>query len=285
LKKTIFIIGSGRSGTTLLFDILSRHRECGYFNQYNNKFPKYMFLSMLSRVRDSRLLCKYSIQNIQSKKLSKYFPKPAKEANNIWKIWDNQIKTNDFLKEYQNETIKYVKSLLKWQGKERFISKNTNHILRLKYLDRIFEAPFFIHIIRDPRAVINSLLNVDWDNLIFWWKKDSLTLRQLKNRKVDLVKLWTENMKREINSLLINQDRIKARLITVKYEDLTEETYKTTKCILNFCGMKIDSNIKKFLSTSSIQNRNYKWKNNLKSYQVDFINKETEEIMKSFGYR
>ena len=76
INKPIFIVGSGRSGTTLLYEILSVHEKVTWFSNYTNKFPQKPWLSYFNA-----LYKKVNISNTFMKKI--YFPNPS-EGYNLW---------------------------------------------------------------------------------------------------------------------------------------------------------------------------------------------------------
>jgi hypothetical protein len=63
-----------------------------------------------------------------------------------------------------------VADVLRWQGKPRFAAKLTGPS-RLGFVQGLFPDAHFVHIVRDGRAVVNSLLHVD-----FW--KDTWRMRE-----------------------------------------------------------------------------------------------------------
>ena len=52
IKKPIFIIGSGRSGTTILYRLLCLHPDLCWFSNYSNRFPYLPVLSSIQRLQD-----------------------------------------------------------------------------------------------------------------------------------------------------------------------------------------------------------------------------------------
>jgi len=50
--KPIFIIGSGRSGTTILYNLLSTHPELCWFSNISTKYPKISIVSFMNKIVD-----------------------------------------------------------------------------------------------------------------------------------------------------------------------------------------------------------------------------------------
>ena len=43
--KTIFMIGTGRNGSTLISDVLATHPDLTWVSNYQDKFPKYLTIN------------------------------------------------------------------------------------------------------------------------------------------------------------------------------------------------------------------------------------------------
>ena len=85
IKKPIFIIGSGRSGTTILYKLLSIHPEVCWFSNYSDIFPNNPFLPILHRIIDIPLIGKELKKANISFKPHSLIPKPS-EGNNIYHL-------------------------------------------------------------------------------------------------------------------------------------------------------------------------------------------------------
>jgi len=169
IYKPVFVIGMPRSGTTVISEAISLHEEFGWISNYLTKFPNYIWISMLNRLCFIPKIGIYirgrkpQTNNLNSF-FRKFFPYPS-EAYNIWEIFLGKKFRNDYLfgkvatEEERKNVIEYFKKVLKYQGKKRLFVKLTGPP-RIQFLTSIFPDAYFIHIIRDPRAVVNSLLKV-----------------------------------------------------------------------------------------------------------------------------
>ena len=52
LKNSLFILGTGRSGTTIVFRMLASHPELGWFSNYEERFPRVPQFALASRLLD-----------------------------------------------------------------------------------------------------------------------------------------------------------------------------------------------------------------------------------------
>lgn len=160
IYKPIFIIGTGRSGTTLFSQLLSYHPDLAWFSNLTNRFPKLPKLAKFSSMLDIPIL-----GNLLKNK--KFIPKPD-EAYNIWRLCfpgfvspTRPLTEEDVTNKAKSAIRRMVELHLTYQGKTRFITKYTGWS-RIRYLNEIFPDSLFIHVLRDGRAVANSMLNVSW---------------------------------------------------------------------------------------------------------------------------
>ena len=211
IKNSIILNGPGRSGTTLISQIMSYHDDLGWVSSWNNAFPERTFLGVLSRPYSSKLF------GIDWHKVKKS-PKPS-EAYDYWKHFfghfnagqtDAETIQNDIAKNAPN-IIKNINGILKWQGsKPRFITKITGPA-RKEYLDAIFSEYRLVWIERDPRVVVSSYIKQKW------FYKDRLeAFAQLKEE--DRIEFYCEYyLKLRKESKKYNSS------ILVRYEDLIKD--------------------------------------------------------------
>ncbi len=55
LEKPIIIFGTGRSGTTVISDIIFRHEDLAWHSNYQELFPKFAVINYLRLVFDNSL--------------------------------------------------------------------------------------------------------------------------------------------------------------------------------------------------------------------------------------
>src|SRR6266487_866068 len=85
ISKPIIIIGSGRSGTTIISEIVFRHESLAWPSNYQEKFPSPPEINFLRNFFDNKFWCLHG-QKPQLNKVStfnKFLFKPA-EAYNFW---------------------------------------------------------------------------------------------------------------------------------------------------------------------------------------------------------
>lgn len=160
VTEPIFIGGPGRSGTTLLLQILSTHPDVAWFSGWTNRFPTHPALAIVSRVMD--------LEPLEQKTRGKRkWPRPA-EAHGIWNHYfpgfsyaERDWTAADADPARADAFRAFVAAHLRWQGKPRFLTKYTGWP-RFDFLRALYADARLLHIERDPRAVVASYMKQRW---------------------------------------------------------------------------------------------------------------------------
>lgn len=246
--KPIFFIGNGRSGTTLMFEVFSKHPGLAWLMNYSDIFPNATFLN-----RAIPFLSSKSINLIGQKQqynstvfFNKYLPRPD-ECYNFWNIHSNVEFARDFLLDQKadDKTIlhlnKIVSDICKYQKKERFATKLTGPG-RIAFLNSLFPDAIFIHIVRDGRSVVQSLMNVGFwkDKMSEPWFINGLTKEDFKTWEEsdkDPVVLTALLWNRIIETTQVEASQLNhpsERYLEVKYEDFIEDPSRILTKIFQF---------------------------------------------------
>src|SRR5262245_41092702 len=156
IDRPIFILGPGRSGSTLLNDLLTFHRDVGYFINWTVKYPQMSYLAFGEALRSEWLERKVG--------RLRYWPRPI-ENYSVWKhCFPGFFKVR--LDPCSNATGKerlaqLIRIHLALQRKSRFIAKLTGPAI-FEFLQPIFPDARFVWINRDPRAVCYSYYRLGW---------------------------------------------------------------------------------------------------------------------------
>lgn len=294
--KPVFIIGAGRSGTTLLYKLLCLNDNFAWVSHYMEKFPNVILLSVLNRINTK--LIKLNLYSWFSKNsnafysdrelLKKIFPTPA-EGEAIYQkagfetFPDDNWKLDDKKKDDFRSLLRKITS---YQGKEYFLSKRTANNRRIDQLLQCFPDAKFIHVIRDGRAVAYSLTKVKWwDHHQIWWmdKKKPYELRRNSISDIELAaKNWVEELKC-INSGIKKIDA--NNIITIKYEDFVEDPFNNILKIFNYIGMKPKHRWLKLIKKNvKTYNRNRLWEVNLNNDEKELVIEIQFNTLKKLNY-
>jgi len=294
IEKPIFFIGMGRSGTTIIFEAFASHEDLGWLSNYSRLFSTFPHITTIHR-----LFLGLRGQKRQWHKVSfvnKLLPKPA-EAYPVWEYLLGREFSYSFLRQVKpksseiDKTHLFLKKVLRWEGKTRFCAKLTGPP-RIRFLSEIFNDAFFIDIIRDPRAVVASLISVD-----FWKEKGGLKRPFWQDSLDDeALEIWkrAEHSPVVLASLLYRQvyqaaekerQSVKSRYCRVHYEDFIEDPLVTMNGILSFCGLETSEKISAYMRSIDYKNMNYKFWQKLSASEIEEIERITGDQMRELGYR
>lgn len=272
--KPFFIIGSGRSGTTLLRSVLQRHPEIdippesmGRIPNCIKKYYRYGGLDWEDLVNvvlgefssfDTFELWNIGLCNVREAALSL-----PEEEQSLARLLDLI---------YREHIQTHKPNAVLWGDKSPF---NT---LRLKWIHRAFPMARYIHIIRDGRDVVSSYLKAG-----------------LVESVAKACEFW--------NMSLENVERFKSRsqieLYTLYYEDFVSAPEDIIPKLCDYLSMPFDSimlgsapvdlgdnhlehmkNVNKPITTASIG----KWKTKLTDDQMQEASVRLQKNLKQYGY-
>jgi len=187
----------------------------------------------------------------------------------------------DYNEQIETKLKRLIGMHLEVTGKERFLSKRTANTQRLRLINRMFPEAYYIHMIRDGRAVINSYLNVDWwDDTAIWWLGKRVS--EWKRGGNDPVELAAKHWRTNFEEIQANKGIFK-KYMEVRYEDFVREPRIVANQITDFCNIAFPETFEKFVPTS-LPNMNYKWKRGLSPEQVAVIETNTSDLLERLGY-
>lgn len=156
--QPIIVVGAPRSGTTLLYSILSSHPDLwSIYAESEWIINRYFSPKHFDWQRGNELNEKDATRQIrESMRLDFYW-----SANNYQFIFRNsysKVYTNRKRERFIRIIHKYLLSPLFKPSQIRFVEKNPKNCLRISFMDTVFPDSFFVFLVRDPRANISSLM-------------------------------------------------------------------------------------------------------------------------------
>ena len=259
-KEPIFIIGTSRSGTNILYRLFTNHKDTAYFENYSSRFYKqpgrFVFIP---------LLIKYS-------KFKHKIHRPKRSEGWVWdrfftplKYLDESHATQEIKKYYYN-AIKYQ---LKAFNATRFVGSNPRNCMRVRWLNHMFPNAFYIIITRDKKSVINSMYQVITKKRKKWGDKflePPSSLRGYGHIKkilgedssdiqtcIDWYELYRDTLNKDL-------PLISDRTIHVKYEDFVKDTRGSIQKLYEFTNISWYNDLEKLIPEHVDLNRNERWK-------------------------
>ncbi|PKD21128.1 hypothetical protein APR41_11985 [Salegentibacter salinarum] len=235
IKDAIIILGPGKSGTTLLNDILALHQDLFWVSTYLNKYPNHPWLSLLNNFQTIGVIEKFT-------RSRQKFPRPA-ESFPFWAHYIRNFRFNP--KNFNEQDIlnaqDAVKKINRYQIGERFITKLTGPS-RWRFLEEIFDNPYIIWLDRDPKAVIASFYSYKWK-----YKNQPEIFK--KKEKAELIKEYVTYY----NNLQIDKVNLRRfRYCEVYYEDLVDNPAVFLAKLCNFLELEYSKSFKQKVNTWGI---------------------------------
>ncbi|MDX2272693.1 MAG: sulfotransferase [Cyanobacteriota bacterium] len=300
INKPIFIVGCHRSGTTVLYEAIAQHPEMVFLTNASNLLPR---IPIVSNTIGKWLELD---EVVQERFLQDGIPFTYATPNEGIRIWEfcapeggdyclDETYDNPDMEKYLKYTIR--KHLKYFSGK-RFINKNPDNSVRIRYLNKLFPDAYFINIIRDGRAVCSSLLKVRqiaeqffgpdhrhaksgvkvkaWADIEAAWESDPIS---------SIGMLWREVVETvERDRQVISPDRY----LELRYEDFVTEPLAYLQKIANFSQLTWDPHIEtifqKEASKLKMDGRNDAWKKRLSSDDVERLLAIIGPKMQAYGY-
>lgn len=279
----MFIIGSPRSGTTLLRLMLNAHKnvcvppECGFIQWLAPKYLSAIFdkKTIKEFIADLKKTKKIETWNLDFSRLEEYIER--KGSQSFQEVCMCVIAF--YASNGRSKSVKYLGD------------KNNYYIDYLDEILEIFPNAKFLFLIRDGRDVATSYVTIN--NSII----DSDYKPVLPNSIKKIALSWNENNKKIHDFSLKIQP---SQYMFLKYEDLITEPLEMCKQICDGLGLEFDENMVHFNQFNDEPKEFIQWKEktlekidskNLGKYKQVFsdeeifeFNKIAEESLVKFGY-
>jgi hypothetical protein len=185
-----------------------------------------------------------------------------------------------------------IGSVVRFQGKKRFSAKITGPS-RIEYLDSLFPDAIFVHIVRDPRAVVNSLLRVRfWTRRGGyrrpWWengltREDRQILKNFGNTPAALAAVqWSRVVqvaRREAAAIP------RERYMELRYEEFMKDPNGRMRDMLAHCGLPASRRLAAYMRRHAyFADQNFKFRTQLTQKDQETVSGITEDARKLMGY-
>jgi len=211
----IFVVGSSRSGTTLLYSILLSSGEFAIYEAETLLLTvcQTRYVSLKKKGNYSRFINDWT----NSKQFFRSGLDPVKFKREAYK---HRHDYTDFLRFF-------MEIIAREQGKKRWAEQTPGHLSHMECLHKAFPTAKFIHVIRDGRDVAISRRKVGWTGT-----KSKDPLKKL----LCAAKSWEMAIKegQTVGKELGN------RYIEIRYEDIITNLDDVLREINNFAQINID---------------------------------------------
>jgi len=276
--KLTFIIGTGRCGSTLLHEIIAKHKDVSFFSNFEEKHARLEYFGKWASMfyRNNHL-------SLSRKGKSRFAPSEgyrliSRHVSPIYVQPYRDLTSNDMSPWLKKKFYQYFEENYNKYNKPILLHKYTGWS-RIGFFSEVFPQAKFIHIVRDGRAVASSWLQMKWwggyEGPEKWlWGPLSEEQRELWNRNgqsfATLAGIsWKKLMDSyAIGSSLLDNDHY----LEVKYEDFLENPQEVMKKILSFSGLEWTADFEKHFSKFQIR------KSRARSFETDLSGKQLKEL-------
>lgn len=247
LERPIFMIGCPRSGTSVSAVLLARHPDVAHFSEAGEVWDPH------------------------------HYGDP--DADHHWTAEDV---TQDEAARL-HDRFEFARRLRRG---DRLFNKHPRNSVRVEFLQAVFPDAVFVHVIRDGRAVVHSLLEMiereperkqvpmggfckppDWRDYL---RDDPAEQAALQWREV-------------VRHVLNRRAWLGGSYFEYRYEDLCQDTRGVLAQVLVFAGLRADAAVLDRMP-ERLPSRNFKWRQALTAAQIETINNIQSTLLLQLGY-
>jgi len=263
--RSLFVVGSPRSGTSVLFKTLSAHPSFACTTQLTRRFRARWLLVRIAELTGKR-------------------HRPV-EAGKLWKsFWPNakvERTEADLTEEHRRKLRRIVAGHCRHFRRPVFLAKRPDFSIRIRWLAAGLPDAKFVHIIRDGRAVARSIL-------------EQIRRRGMPRWGLIGRKLWPELLEMEpapySGALWSRTTTLCARalatlepdrVVTVRYEEFVADPLPVLERITALVGVTWGPEHRDLVPP--LDNRNPKWRE-MNPEDREPMLEEARAALEEFGY-
>jgi hypothetical protein len=270
LASPAIFIGPGRSGSTIISEIIFAHESLAWPTNHQEYFPRTALVNLLRPLFDNRFwrLIGEKGQLNKTRFLNSLLPLPA-EAFPFWDLLTRpeiDFSRGFLLGEVEDETEKLrirkaITRIVHWQRKQRFSMKLTGPG-RIEYMQSIFPDARFVNVVRDPLVTVRSLLAVPfWKDLgmhQLWWTGaySEEELARFESLKSDPIAATAYQISKVLRTTQDEARQCEANLLTVRYEDFVANPTAIVGDICSFLDLSVSAALQQKLRQTAVHDRN-----------------------------
>jgi hypothetical protein len=291
----VFILGPARSGTTLLYKGLCLHPQAAFISNWRSRFgavPATAVLNRLARLLPSQARRTWFagdsnayVYGDRRRLKARLFPTPV-EGEPVYTRAGVALPGGPPPADVDPSVAlpAAFESIRSLGSGSCLVSKRIANNLRVPLLHQIFPRARFVVLIRDGRAVADSLSRVDWwESSFVWWYGDTPARWRAEGR--DPWEICARHWVEEVRAIEEGLHTVpNEQVIRLQYEDLVIDAASTFERVAAFAGLSHDAGWRTSLSTLPIHDQNEGWKARLEPSVVERITGFQRPELERYGY-
>ncbi len=291
MKNLVFIIGTGRCGSSFVHEILAKHEDVGFISNIEDNIR---FLNQKGRWNNTLYrsrLGKYTRKGGIRFAPSEAYQLISRKVSPIYANSNRDLLDIDVTPWLRNSFNDFFKGISSAQKKPIFSHKYTGWP-RIGFFKEIFPQAKFIHVIRDGRAVANSWLQMSWwggyrgpENWLWGalsedyaqeWVSKGQTYPHLAGISWKLLMEAFEEAERALSE----EDYLK-----IRYEDILDKPKASFDKMLAFSGLEWTPKFEKqFLQQTIKKGRSRAFEKDLNTLQLQTIECSISDMLSRYDY-
>jgi hypothetical protein len=283
VNKPVFIVGTGRCGSTIFHRILAEHSDVAFFTAISDRYP--------AKLHWHRAVMEWWDAPVLGS-LLRYRLRPGE----AWRFWDYYVPgfSKPFRDLRASDVTVHTKAVL-YKTFTRTVTRQRARLLvkltgwtRIGFLKEVFPDAKIIHMVREPWSVVNSLLNVQW-----WrgregpekWRWGPLSaeeeqLWKLYNESFLVLAAiqWKKVLEAYYKSLSYLSEEKRKDVIEVYYSDFCRAESQVMENVLSFCDLPYTDSFRQSVMKYNLESQDNKWQNDLTVSQQKQLEKALEEL-------
>jgi hypothetical protein len=247
LERPIFLIGCPRSGTSISAVLFARHPDVANVSEAGEIWDPHRYANP--------------------------------EADHHWTAAD--VTPDDTARLHSR--FEFARRI---RHRARFLNKHPRNSVRIEYLQAVFPDALFIHIIRDGRAVVRSMLAMyereparkavpmgnfcKPPNWRLYLRDDPVEQAALQWREIVLY-------------VLGKRDELGARYHEYRYEDLCQDPRRVLGQAMAFAGLRTGEDVLARLPRE-LPTQNLRWRQTLDQAQIETLGQVQAPLLRQLGY-
>lgn len=291
--RVAFLVGAGRSGTTLLQKLLCLHPRVAYISNYENRcgwLPDGLACGLASRRIGDKLAAWFdqggNAYFIRRPLLKRLMPTPHEGEFLFRDCGMPLFPPPDYAPDANTIAClrRRFERFRRRAGATIFLSKRTANNRRIGALAQAFPAARYVHLVRDGREVTQSLADVEWwDQHPVWW--DGRTPPELERAGMPRLQVCARNWVRELQEIRRSLAAIDPRRqLELRFEALLSEPIASLERVTRFLGLDFPAPYRAAIDSLKLRPGRSRWARDWSPEQLACVVAEAGALLRELGY-